>query len=800
MTTRRTVFKALAASGLVGSAAPLSAADSAASRIRQIDLVHHSHNDIGYTDLPSLCRELQVRFLDAALDACVRDAGFRWTAESLAVIDDWWRVASAHRRNQLVAMVRKGQMDAMALPFNQAPFLNARQWKQILAWMPETLWKQLNPRVAMQSDVNGFPRAGMLGLLDRGIKHLIMGINADSGGPPFVAPCAFWWKMPDGRKVFVWQGLHYGVAYRFFEPKNWQPRQAKAASTTYRPAREADFLRKDEASLRKARAHLHTRLEELEKRGYSYDRLILSYTGQWRYDNDAPWPPLSKYVAAWNELGLEPKLRLTTMTDAIFDMQKSLGAIIPTVEGEWTDWWANGDASGPREVAASRFAKRSIEVALSPLWGPLPETANRRIEALLKDLCLFDEHTWGANVSISEPDSLFTQGQYVEKSLTAYKPMGYAEFLVGQRVRSKLEGRAVGLHVANPARAPYTGWATFELDALHGEFNSVVHTRTGTKQSLEVMQQKPWARFWIDRLAPESIEIFVPKPETVTPAVGAIEGPGLELDSSGWPVEAAWPGMRQPLFKGRSGEFLVAAVKDRHTVTSVHAEPDVTKRKSIREAGVSVSSASYEQARRRETPYTVTFEQEFTHSRLGKSRRTVEFWKLQPRARFHIRLRRLPANSPEVFYLDFETAAAGEVPRLSNGGVVFTPYVDQIPGTCRDYFAIDGWAQWKTPVGDWLWVSRDAPLVAIGGPHTLERHNDRPSETNRITAMVFDNCWHTNFVADQSGEMTFQFDLIWREKMDDPAVWAEMLVTDPIIFWNSGAQESLEIMTRVFRP
>ena len=31
---------------------------------------------------------------------------------------------------------------------------------------------------------------------------------------------------------------------------------------------------------------------------------------------------------------------------------------MPEYAGEWTDWWANGTASAPREVAASRLAKR----------------------------------------------------------------------------------------------------------------------------------------------------------------------------------------------------------------------------------------------------------------------------------------------------------------------------------------------------------------------------------------------------------------------------------------------------------
>ena len=39
------------------------------SAIRHIDLVHLSHTDVGFTDHPIVCRELQRRYLDIAIDA-----------------------------------------------------------------------------------------------------------------------------------------------------------------------------------------------------------------------------------------------------------------------------------------------------------------------------------------------------------------------------------------------------------------------------------------------------------------------------------------------------------------------------------------------------------------------------------------------------------------------------------------------------------------------------------------------------------------------------------------------------------
>ncbi|MGD0577398.1 MAG: hypothetical protein ABSC08_00565, partial [Bryobacteraceae bacterium] len=222
--TRRDVMKTLAAT----AALPTSAMQANGLKIRHVDIIHHTHTDFGYTDMPSVCRDLQVRFLDAALQTCLNDKRFHWTIEGTVALDDWWRGASAQRRSELLRMVRSGQMDVMAMAFNQTPFLNALQWRQALDWLPPEVLRDVNPQAAMQNDVNGFPRAGAMLLLDRGIRRLLMGINPDSGGPPFQRPSAFWWKMPDGRRMFVWLGDHYGTAYGYFESEVWQRGQVKA--------------------------------------------------------------------------------------------------------------------------------------------------------------------------------------------------------------------------------------------------------------------------------------------------------------------------------------------------------------------------------------------------------------------------------------------------------------------------------------------------------------------------------------------------------------------------------------------
>ena len=156
--------------------------------VKQLDLIHFSHTDYGFTDHPAVCRDLQRRYLDVALDTAVTtrespdDARFRWTAETTIAVNDWWQAATPDRRELFLQTVRAGQIEVSALPLNNTPFLSREQWRTMTGWLPAELGNEFQPQTAIQNDVNGFPRAGAQAVLDRGVRYLFAGINSDSGG------------------------------------------------------------------------------------------------------------------------------------------------------------------------------------------------------------------------------------------------------------------------------------------------------------------------------------------------------------------------------------------------------------------------------------------------------------------------------------------------------------------------------------------------------------------------------------------------------------------------------------------
>ena len=217
------------------------------------------------------------------------------------------------------------------------------------------------------------------------------------------------------------------------------------------------------------------------------------------------------------------------------------------------------------------------------------------------------------------------------------------------------------------------------------------------------------------------------------------EALALDVDNSGWAKGIRWAGMPKPLFDEGLGDFAAVKVEGfapRWVLADIRARSGEAREKMRREHLVEVPATEAGPASRRETPHTIVLTQPLRHPRLAWAVRVLEIWKGEPRARLTLRFNRLPSAAPEVFYLDFPVPTGTTLPQLSNGGVPFTPFADQLGETCRDYFAVDGWADYATPEGHWVWVSRDAPLVAFGGDPTLARRQNAPPDVHRLRAML----------------------------------------------------------------
>ena len=807
--------------------------------IKRVDIVHMSHTDIGFTDHPAVTREQQTRYLDIAIDGVLQtenappEACFAWTAESAVTVDDWWQKNTPERRQDLLRAIKTGRLEITALAMNQTPTLNADQWQAALHWLPEEVWNAALPKTGIQNDVNGFPRAGAAALLNRNVNNLWMGINPTNGQAPFEVPMGFYWRMPDDRRIFVWLGDAYPNGFYYFFADSWRHGPVpESTDTRYRPPRRGEFYPTDEAALRKAHARLCQRLGALEARGYPYAVLPLSVTNEWRMDNDPPFLGLADFVAAWNRLNLQPELRMTTVSQAIDDVKPRVDADMPEYAGEFPDWWTNGCASGPREMAASRRAKRNLTAALSTVWGATPDAkTHAEADRLMRELCLFDEHTWGSADSIGLPHDIDTLAQFNEKARNAYYPLAMSKVLLAQRARTAIYPLEYGYYVANTAPRPWGGWVTMKTSALREKVDAFENPITGAATPVEVLpgyaqftgpaspdQITPEAdngtvadnapgqllRFWMENVGPRTTVRLVPSEKVPAPAPSA-PAPTVTVDDNGWPTSVLCPDMKKPLFTESPGAFVAVELVEpsgRWKYNEILQSRDEKRRNAaIKETSAEAAGKTTVVSNAHTTVYT----QSMRHPRLKWMTRTLEVHHHDTRAVLTVRFYRISSELPEWFYIGCAMPTGDTLPLSSCGGFPFTPFKDQLPHSCRDHFAMDSWADYVTNDGHWLWITRDAPIVSFGGPQPLKHLEDTPPNPNKAYALVFDNTWMTNFVADSHGIFEFRFDLVWKDwdsvvTAQDAANLAETLLSEPQVVIQPDLKEDPVFMERLYKP
>ena len=736
---------------------------------KYIDVVHVSHTDYGYTDHPIIAIDLHKRYLDIALDLALKtqyekpENRFVWTAETLDPVYLWWQEASRQRRKDMVQMIGHGQIGISAMPFHIHPFVNARQWDEMTNWIPKDLHNRFGIKVGMQHDVNGFPRSAALQLLDQDVKYLWTGINGAWGGSPFKLPTAFWWQMPDNRKLLVWAGYPYWEGYTFFAPEVWRIGQYEAANTEFSWPRNGDILLDSEENVKEAHRICINRLKDLRANGYTYPFVILSFTNQWRMDNDGPIAQLQPFIKKWNELGLKPLLRMSTSANAMLDIEKEIGENIDTYQGEWQDWWSFGLAASPRDLQAARHAVQYLKAAESSIWNTSTDVAKAEIKDINRMLCRYYEHTFASNETSSRPYSLFNLGQLNEKSLFAYRSLARSKWLLAQLVRSKYTNMHSGIYITNTGKVAYSGWVKLNTSAFRGQnYKSVKEVSSGKLFPLIKIGNE--VRFWISDMAPCSYRHFTLQKDIIS-ATTIQNLPQITFDVYGWVTSVKWDKMVEPLFNKGIADFMVLTVNEMNRwalCDYIHLDNTV-RIKQVSKITDESWATPLQNATMEETLYSYIITQELRHPRVKKLNRQIEIQKESPRVKVKLSFDRLSSMIPEIFYVKFPFPASNNDILVTNGGIPFVPYEDHIPNSCKDFFVVDSWVKYKSSDGSRIWSSADVPLVNFGGHNFMTRIQDAPPNSSELYGMLYNNLWVVNFSADMPGEMSFEFDLTFQE-------------------------------------
>lgn len=713
--------------------------------IREVLVVAHAHHDVGYTHSPRTILPIHWQSVREAIRLAsepIADerAAFRWTLENARPLVEFLDHASPDEVADLVRVVGAGRLSVTGGYLNSTQLVGHEELTRSYGAVARFRDVGLPVRVEQHSDINGLPWGTVPAMKRAGLDTLVMAMNPNHGRPPFEQPTAFWWEGPDGSRILAWLSLHYGLA------EMWGLLDDNIAGVV-------DPLR--------------ATVERLEARtDYPFDFVVLHAT------DDNGWPTLdaASGVRAWN--AAHPELPMSTATiDMAMDRARAqtAAADLPVWHGEWADWWAHGHGSSAYEVGVSRTGRRLLRggetaLAIARLEGGRAPHGERRtawrrdpirlrteaeaeqaIASAYDDLMVFEEHTWGADESVAQPDSPFTLSHWNAQAAFGFAVHDAARELAveGMWRLAALQSPAgdASLVVFNPH--PDARTAPVHAESLDGSYDLVVHDVPGFGRVRlplpppAVVSAEPG-----DVLETTRFRIVV------DPARGGIVS--LVDRQLGW--DLVDPAAPEPL-----GAVIVEAVDpdSDHAVVRlgrehfVPAEPGPDFLRTIAlggdrpmvERGPGWSAITWTAT----APSLPAIQVRATvHDGIDAVRLTVDLTKDEVR-------------EPEGVYVAFPFAVSDPTFWLETAGAVYRAEVDQLPETCRDWYSIQHAAGISDGLRSVIWTTEEAPLVQLGAIQTGRWAHRLEAPTGHLYSWLMNNLYFTNFKAGQGGSMTFSY-------------------------------------------
>lgn len=764
-----------------------------AHTIKTVYVIHHSHTDIGYTDLQERVIDTQTDYIRTAL-ALMRDpknADFRWNCETLFCVEAFWKDAAPVEREELRALAAAGKLGLSANYLNFNDLVDCGVYRDRLH-----AWQQVLPmRTAMTADINGLSMGCRDAMIAEGVEFLFMNIHCHHGMYPlYQNQNAFWWENAAGQRLLVWNGEHYHlgnalglvrapVVYlmtkNYFGPEE-HPGDAAAAF----------------------HHHLEQYLDQCEQSGYGYDFLVTGVSGVYS-DNAPPETEILEIIREHERrYGDAVQVKMVSLQE-LYDAIAPKLADAPVYRGDLTDWWANGVGTTPYAVKHYLDARRRFQ--LCRRLEPELERKYPQLTAMAQDnLLLYAEHTWGHSATITNPCDTMVLDLDIRKQSYASKAHEAASRMLSRIAREKgdilrcysthgtirvcnpsaLAGpRLVEFFIESPYRAP------MEVRDAHGNLlpcQESAHPRGRRVSFVDELEPYGEKAYTYRELPPESSAFNTRRCYVGAERIRDIEN-DYDPDTCRLPYET-----ENRWFKlcYRPGQGITALI-DKGTGKDLNgycAAPLFTPMYEVTavDGGLPEYSGSvYEQRRiigrnirgQHARLHTGVLESVacldrgpvFTQLRLryslpGTVRADVllKLYEQLPRIDVTLQLGKTISSDIESIFMPLRPALEEAEVYLRKGAESFRPGVDQLPGTCMEYYMSDDGMACLARDGGVLIAAWDTPLLYMGqmAHHPIRLCDGKPENNRRpVYAWVMNNTWETNFKMDLSGFCEYRYSL-----------------------------------------
>ena len=706
----------------------------------EVYLLHHSHVDIGYTHVQTEVERKHWQYYKQVIDLAGKTAdypagsAFKWNVEVLWAVDSFLKQASPEDGRAFIDAVKKGWIGLDALYGNELTALCRPEELVRLVDYARVLRQRYDVTIdtAMITDVPGYTWGIVPVLAKSGIKYFSVGPNRGHrigytlstwGDKPF------YWESPSGRdSILCWVA---GEGYSFFH------------SGRLDAGRLFDYLK---------------RLDEAE---YPYDMVQLRYSIGG--DNGPPDPDLSEFVKKWNEKYAYPRLVVATTTEMFKEFERRYAGQVPRFRGDFTPYWEDGAGSSAAETTINRQAAERL-VQTETLWAMLNPAGYpaEQFSQAWRNVILYDEHTWGAHCSISQPESEFTKAQWKIKQAFALN----ADLQSHNLLNNALAGhRAAGKKVTAIDVFNTSSWTRTDLVILPKDMQlpgEVVRDSEGKAVKSQRLSTGELA-FLATEIAPFSAGRFTFEAGRAA-STGSAAAKDTELSNgmilltvnkvTGAAESVKLRQQNIELVDGEAGlglnDYFYVSGRD-----PTEPQRNGPAKISVKESGPLVASLLVES----DAPGCNKLLREF---RVIDGIDRVDIINIIDKKNIY---------EQEAVHLAFPFKVPDGVMRMDIPWAVVRPETDQLAGACKNYFTVQRWVDVSNADYGVTLAVPDAPLIEVGAITNDPRgrtvgwiKNINPSTT--LYSYVMNNYWETNYKAGQEGPTVFRYSIEPHSSLD----------------------------------
>lgn len=773
----------------------------------KIYIVHHSHTDIGYTDLQEKIMYNHSDYIRTAIkiakDAHAKNTiekKFKWNCETYYCVEHFLKEATENEKKDFINMIKEDNIGLSATYLNftdlvDKDILNKRTMEMVKYFKEN----DIDVKVAMNADVNGVSLGTLDVLLENGIEFFYTNIHTHHGMYPlYENQKPYYWENKDGKRLLVFSGEHYNLGNALGLVHN---KQANFMTENYVGTGNIEKLPSEIL-----KDNLYNYLKECTDEGYKYDFIPINVSGVFS-DNAPPNVDILKMIEDFNsKYGNEVEIEMVTVQGLYNNIKEKL-TDVKVYKGDLTDWWAHGVGSTPYPVKHYKEAQRIYHLCekLDPERKVINEELAREAE---ENLLVYAEHTWGHSSTITNPYDTMVQNLDIRKNSYASKAHEASTKNLNRIIHSlgdklRYYDRDGRIKAINSSNKECKSIVEFFIEVWGYGTADVICENTGEKMKIQKSSHPRGVLIsFVDTFKGNEEKVYkfteVAEIKEVTNTRVAYVGSERVRD-----IVNSYDEVTYKLPYGIENEFFKITYEIGKGVTSFYNKVDNVE--MLKDGDAKFFTPIYENTEIRTDLYeerrklgrnirglhakkyiadlvdikildrgAVFSKIELVYKLEGTvfSSVVIKLYNDVARIDFKYKIAKNLSMDVESILLPLTLNLPSKKLYVDKSDAIMKPGIDQIPGTCMEYYLIDNGIVYETEKHNISINTLDTPLIYMG---ELKHHEvllcDNKEENNQrdVYSWIMNNAWETNFKMDLSGitEFCYRLNIIDAKTVED---------------------------------